>query len=477
MKKSSAKKASPPTKAEFALAISAWEGQFLEFKESFSDSLARELVAFANAEGGRVYVGVSDDKSVKGAAISNRMLSQVQQIARQCDPPVAVQLVPFKYEGRDLLMIEVSEGTQKPYGCSDGYFLRTGPSSQKMNRDELLRFVRSAGQAFFDKTPCPRFRYPADFNVPAFQRFLYAAKISPAGLKREDLLVNIGAAEHKGKSLVFNNAGVIFFAKQPRLFHLQSRITCLLFEGTSRVDILDRKDFDLGVADNVEGAMTFLKRNLPLRYEIKTLKRKEILAVPEDALRESVLNAVIHRDYFSGGVVMVEIHRNKVEIVSPGGLMPGLSLATLGGRSLPRNLLISELFFRMDEGEKAGTGISRIRGAVAKAGLEPPVFKSDAFFSVAFPLPATPGHVPSGVGEIVGTQAGIQKSTQKSDQKILTLIRGKTDITIAELAENLRISAGAVKKHLRKLKTQGLLRRVGPDKGGHWESLTPDSHS
>ncbi|MGH8067385.1 MAG: AlbA family DNA-binding domain-containing protein [Candidatus Entotheonellia bacterium] len=131
-----------PTAAEFAVALSAWEGQFVEFKESVAGSLARELVAFANAAGGRIYIGVADNKKVRGIAVNNRLLSQTQDIARNCDPPVTVNLVPFRFKGHDILMIEVPEGKQKPYGCAAGYFLRTGPSSQKLNRSELIEFVR-----------------------------------------------------------------------------------------------------------------------------------------------------------------------------------------------------------------------------------------------------------------------------------------------------------------------------------------------
>ncbi|MBI5624341.1 MAG: putative DNA binding domain-containing protein [Elusimicrobia bacterium] len=396
----------PPTRAEFAMALSAWEGQFLEFKEALSDSLARELTAFANAEGGRIYLGVADDKSVKGCQITNKLLSRIQDMARHCDPAIEIGLAPFDYQGRTILMVEVLEGARKPYGCSEGYFLRTGPNSQKMSQDELLRFVRNQGPSFFDETPCRDFKYPSNFSVQAFKNFLRASKITAGSISREDLLVNLGIAKRGRRNLVFTNAGVLFFAKRPQLFHLQSRVTCILFQGTARTTILDRKDFSGVLADNVEAAMTFLHQHLPLRYEITSLKRKEILAVPEAALREALLNAVIHRDYFSSGVVMVEIHRDKVEIVNPGGLVPGLSLETLGGRSLPRNPLIAELFLRSDEVEKAGTGIGRIREAVSAAGLEPPSFKTDSFFSVSFPLPETPGNVPARLGPAEGTQSG-----------------------------------------------------------------------
>jgi ATP-dependent DNA helicase RecG len=451
-----------PGKAEFALILRSGEGQFVEFKESASDSLAKAFSAFANAEGGRVYVGVADNGEIRGLQIANRLLSQIRDTARHCDPPIGVELVPFKFENHDLLMIEVFESGQKPHGCSEGYFLRTGPNSQKMNRDELARFLRAQSPSFFDETPCPRFRYPADFSVAAFNRFLDAAKINPSGLKREDLLVNIGVAERQGKSLVFNNAGVIFFAKRPTLFHIQSKITCLLFMGTQRIEILDRKDLDGGVIANVEDAMAFLKRHLPLRYEIKTLKRKEILAVPEDALREAVLNAVIHRDYFSSGVVMVEIHRNKVEIVSPGGLVPGLTIETLGGRSLPRNPRIAELFLRADEVEKAGTGIGRIRSAVAQAGLEPPVFSSDAFFSISFPLPATPGNVPAEHSPSEGTKSGLsrdQVNLSPLGQKIAGLLRGNGQLSAPRLQELMgkKITLRSLQRELVRLAKAGIV--------------------
>jgi ATP-dependent DNA helicase RecG len=205
----------PPTAAEFALALSAGEGQFVEFKESVSDSLARELVAFANSGGGRIYVGVADDKKVKGIPISNRLLSHVQDLARNCEPPVNIQLAPFKYQGHDLLMIEVIDGDQKPHGCSAGYFLRTGPTSQKMNRRELVGLLRGVGELRFDEMLCGDFRYPADFSASAFRAFLSAAKISTSNISREDLLVNLKLARRLGKKLILNNAAILIFCQTP----------------------------------------------------------------------------------------------------------------------------------------------------------------------------------------------------------------------------------------------------------------------
>ncbi len=419
---------------EFRLALAAGEGQYVEFKEQVSDGLAREMVAFANAGGGSIYVGVADNRQIKGLKITNRLLSQVQDIARKCEPPINVTLVPFKYRGVDLLRILVDEGGEKPYGCSAGYFLRTGPSSQKMNRGELVRFLRGVGEVRFDEMPCEGFRYPADFSAAAFRSFLGAANITSKGLAREDLLINLGLAERRGRSLILNNAGSLFFARQPRRFHLQSRITCLLFQGTQKTHILDRRDFDGRLPENVDEAMKFLRQHLPVRYEITSLHRREIPALPEAALREAVLNAVIHRDYFErGGVVMVELYQDRLQIINPGGLPPGLRLEDLGRFSLPRNPLLADLFLRLGYVERAGSGIARIRAAIAEAGLPKPEFESNFFFTVRFPLlsdsPQNDAAKEVKSGAKSGTKSGAKSGPATQQASVLQFCRTPQPLT------------------------------------------------
>jgi len=141
--------------------------------------------------------------------------------------------------------------------------------------------------------------------------------------------------------------------------------------------------------------MTLLQRHIPVRYEIVGMNRNEIPAIPEAATREALLNAVIHRDYFErGGVVMVEMFQDRLQITNPGGLLPGFRIEDLGRFSLPCNPLIADLFLKMGYVERAGSGIERIREAISKAGLDAPVFESNLFFTVTFPLPDTPGQVP-----------------------------------------------------------------------------------
>jgi ATP-dependent DNA helicase RecG len=133
------------TSDELVLVLSEGEGYRIEFKERMTD-LDREMVAFANASGGSIYLGVSDDRTIKGFSVDNRIRSQIQDIANNCDPPVQIVMERFQ----DIFVIEVREGGDKPYRCASGFYNRTGPNAQKMNRDEIVEFVKAEGKVRFD---------------------------------------------------------------------------------------------------------------------------------------------------------------------------------------------------------------------------------------------------------------------------------------------------------------------------------------
>lgn len=307
----------------------------------------------------------------------------------------------------DILVVNVPEEDRKPYACGDGYYLRVGPTSQKLKRDELLEFIHKIRPYCFDEQPCPEFVYPRDFDKKAFASFMHKAKVSYSNISAVDILKNLGViADVRGKKIIFNNAGVFFFAKEPCRFIRQAELTCVLFQGTLKADVLDRKDMQGSLPDNVEQAMIFLKRHLSLRYEIKSLQRKEILELPEEALREALLNAVAHRDYsIRGAQVMVEMFRDRVEIVDPGGLPPGIKLSDLGKRCVHRNPRLVDLFHRMGEIEKIGSGIGRMRIAAKKANVSPPRFDIFGFFAITFKRPGEkiPDKYRTSIGQTSGS--------------------------------------------------------------------------
>jgi ATP-dependent DNA helicase RecG len=356
------------------------EGVMLEYKESLSSSFARELVAFANTAGGKILLGVRDDGSVKGIADTNESRARIQNIARNCDPPVKI----VQQHIGDVTVITVRESDVKPVQCSEGFFWRLGSVSQKLSREEIRELFQQVGAIRFDLSICPLFRYPDDFDADKFNYWLQKSTISRTG-SVEDILVNIEAAERSGGKLLFRNAGVIFFAREPRRFFNQAYVTCLLFKGTSKVHVLDRKDFDGGIVTDIEDSLRFIERNTRTAYKIEKLQREEITEYPMPALREAITNSVMHRDWFiEGANVFVEIFEDRIEISSPGGLPKGMLIEDLGTKSVRRNPLIADLLHRISFIEKAGTGIRRMRDGARDQGYPEPNFSADGFFSAVF---------------------------------------------------------------------------------------------
>ena len=356
------------------------EGTTLEFKETLSAGFARELVALANTIGGRILLGMTDDGTVKGIEDTNALRARIQDIARNCDPAVKVLVEPVD----GVLAVHVRESDAKPVQCRDGFFWRQGAVTQKMSRDEIRDFFRTEGVIRFDLLPCPRFRYPEDFDREKFDAWLGQSGIS-GGAPVEDVLVNLEVAERDGNRLLFRNAGVLFFARNVRHFFPEAYITCLLGRGADKVHILDRKDFDGGVVADIEDAMRFIERNTRTAYRIEGLRRQNIPEYPMEAVREAITNAVMHRDwFFDGANVFVELYADRIEVISPGSLPKGLTLADLGRKSIRRNPLIADLLHRIDFIEKAGTGIRRIRDGAREQDCPEPEFEADRFVTVTF---------------------------------------------------------------------------------------------
>lgn len=319
-------------KKELEFILQEGEGLKIEFKESISN-IDKEMVAFANTTGGRIFLGISDDNKVKGIRIDNKLKSQIHDIANNCDPAVKITLKDID----NVLMINVEEGKDKPHKCSSGFYLRQGPNSQKLSRDEILAFAISQGKVRFDEQICDGF----DFDENKFDKFVENIGVAKT-ISKKNILINLGLAKPSDNTYIMNNAALLFFGKNISLKIRQNFITCVLYKGTNKTNIIDRKDFSSDLLTNYNDAFNFLKQSLKLRYVIDDAgPRKEIPEIPYEALREALLNAIIHRDYFEDRTgIFVEIYDDRVEITNPGGLVPGLTKDNFGKISLPRNPLI-----------------------------------------------------------------------------------------------------------------------------------------
>ncbi len=371
---------------QFEGILRSGEGAMIEFKKSVSSALGREVSAFANTAGGRIFVGIDDKNDIKGCQLTNQVKSRIQDIANNCDPRVPVKIKSFKYRNQEVIVITVPESADKPIQCSEGFFLREGANSQKMTRNEIFYWAQKTRKMRYENQLREDFKYPKDFNDTVFMELARKMNITITG-EREDLLQNLGLGEN-GKQFNLNNAGVMFFGKKRDYYIRQVYVTCVLFKGTNKIKIIDRKDFREGLLQDYENAYKFLQQHLRLEYVIEGGgPRKEIPEVPYEALKEALLNAIIHRDYFEiGARVMVEIFDDRVEISNPGELL--IDKKKLGKKSVSvaRNPILFDVFHRLQLIEKVGTGIQRILD-VTKARNIKVEFDIDNFFTITFSRP------------------------------------------------------------------------------------------
>jgi len=193
---------------------------------------------------------------------------------------------------------------------------------------------------------------------------------------------------------------------------------------------------------------------LNTNYIIKR-ERIERLELPEEALREAIINAVVHRDYFSTGHIQIDIFLDRVEISNPGGLIKGLTKKDFGKVSLPRNPLIMDLMLRVNKVEKIGSGIRRIKDSMKAYGLDVK-FESTGFFRVILKRPSI---------------QTVEKTVEKNVEKIIFLINENPRITQEELSQKTGLTRRGIEWNIQQLKKKGILKRNGPDKGGHWEII------
>jgi ATP-dependent DNA helicase RecG len=437
-------------KDELLRLIALGEGQTLEFKKSLSDDLGREIVSFANSLGGTILIGVDDTGLIEGVSGQNRLKGQIQSHARNCEPPVIVSVEAIE----NVLVVQVPQSKDRPHSTHGRFFLREGATAQQMSRNQIREFFFKEGLLYFDSMINGGFDIRRDLKSSQYRKFAKSAGVPPK-LGMKDALTNLRLLTPSGMT----NAGALVLGRQGSRYLISSTVMCALFQGTTKTKILDQKLFDEDIGSNFRNAILYLQAHLNTEYVITSVRTNR-LELPEEALREAVINAIAHRDYRNAANIQIFIFYDRIEIHNPGGLVGGLKLSELGKRSAPRNPLLFGILYRMDLVEHVGSGLKRIRESMHAYGLPAPLIEADEhWFTITFKRKV----------EEKSSRKGSEKGSEKSSEKILGLIRDNKNITIAELSSVLNVSTRAVEKHLARLQENGLLRRIGPDKGGYWE--------
>jgi ATP-dependent DNA helicase RecG len=438
------------TQHDLEAIIKGGENDKVEFKRNISSDISKELTAFANSSGGRVFVGVEDDGVLHGIPITNEIRSRIQSIARDCDPAVSVELENFN----DVMIIHIPEGKNKPYRCNTGFYIRNGASSIKLSTQEIIEFIKSENRVRFEELHTPSFNYPLHLDEAAVSRYVDLSHISGV-IRTNELLTNLGVIYDDSTDPILNNAGVLFFTKEPAKLMPHATVTCVLFKGNGKVHIIDKKTFEFDLITNINEAISFLERHLNISYQIVGLRRTEILEIPVVALREAIVNAVTHRDYFEKGAnVSIEIFDNRIVISNPGGLPKGLKPENFGTHSLTRNPLIAALLHRCHYIEKVGTGIHRMRESMKEANLPDPIFEFSSFFAVTLHR-----------NETIKIRPEQELNTSSARRKRLIAIARKlredNALDLGSLALQLNTTDRTLRRDMKELEKYGLVKSSG----------------
>ena len=221
-----------------------------EFKQKLDAGLDREITAFANSSGGKIYIGITDEGKVKGINITNQLKSRIEDIAKNCDPKISISIQVLK-EDR-ILIVEVPESENKPHRCSSGFYIRSGASSQKLTRDEILNFAEKEDMINFDKQTCKDFSFKRDFDKEKLFNFMDRTGIKYSRKNHIQLLENLKVAKRKGSKTTLNNAGILFFSKDLSQSFFHTAIACGLFKGTEKVHVLNSARFNKDLVENNE---------------------------------------------------------------------------------------------------------------------------------------------------------------------------------------------------------------------------------
>lgn len=444
-------------KERLKLLLLEGEGLTVEFKERLAN-LDREVVAFANAGGGSIFLGIDDEGHVKGIEMTNRLQSQIHDISRNCDPSIKIEIIAYAQD--HVIEVKIEEGDDKPYRCKDGFFLRVGPSSQKLRRDEIITLINDSGKITFDYTVNKQFNYPSDFSEETLRNYLKECGIK-TDASAKDVLLSLNVAVEKNNLLIFNNAGVLFFAKNPQKFFPESYITCVTYKTYDRYSIFDKKDCLGSPTKQISEALAYLIRHTSAEAIIDPIKtgllgqRIDVYDYPIEALREAVINAVVHRDYlYDASHIYIHMYPDRIEIQNPGGLYKGLTMENIGNRSARRNKLIADLLHRSGHIEAVGTGLDRMSRALEENNN--PAFEiiPTNFFDIKF-------------YKRIKTDSVLNKLSLRQ-VKIYTLIKEKENITKRDGAIFIGVSEATALRELNVLIKHDLIQRKGTGRSAYY---------
>lgn len=378
------------------------ESSYVEFKEKFTDNLeiAKEIVAFLNLRGGKIFIGVSDDGKIVG--VDEKEIKNIEErIMNICRSVVQPEIIPVyekvKINGKFISILEVN-GIDKPYYVFKNnrktYYIRVGTTVREATRDELRRLFQASGLVHYDESPV----YDSSSEDIAMDEVTeYFEKFRGIGFKnlpeeeKINILINTKILTQYEDRITCTISGILLFGKEPAKFLTQNGIIFAHFKGTEiSEELIDRKEINKTIVENIKETCKIIRLNIMHSSKIKGIERIEKEILPERVIREAIANSCIHRDYtIYGARIRTFMFDDRLEIRSPGAPPNTVTIENMkAGVSVYRNPIIAKFIndYRLTEG--MGRGIPMIMREMKKiAGREPKIeiIGEETILTIYFP--------------------------------------------------------------------------------------------
>ena len=432
------------------------ESETTELKEIVMDDIKKEIIAFANCSGGKLYVGVRDDGTVVGVDDADSVSLQISNMARDTIKPDVTMFLHYETiieNGKKIIAVDIQRGTDRPYYLAkkgmrpEGVYVRQGYSSVPATDAAIRRMIK--------ETDGDRFEAMRSLN----QSLTFKETQKEFDLRK----IEFGQQQMRTMKMIdqdglYSNLALLL---SDQCVHT---IKVAVFQGTDQTIFKNRREFNGSLMQQMNEAYDFIDFRNQTRATIEKLYRRDVRDYPEIAVREALLNLLVHRDYAFSSSALISIYADRIEFVSIGGLMPGIELEdVMAGISVCRNQNLANVFYRLHLIEAYGTGIGKIMKAYDGMKEKPVIETTKNTFKIILPnvnakyetenktISKSVMHQPS--------QPAAEPNTE--EKKILEYAKTHGSITKNDAAALLKVSFSTASRVIRKMVKENLLKQHG----------------
>lgn len=435
------------------------ETEIVELKSIVMDDIKKEIIAFANCDGGTVYVGVADDGKVLGVENADECALQISNMVRDAVKPDVTMFIHYETlecDGKAVVAINIQRGTNRPYYLAkkglrpEGVYVRQGYSSVPATDTAIRQMIKETDGDSFE-------------NMRSINQALTFEATKKEFEKRN---VVFGQPQMQTLKIVsadgiYTNLGLLLSEQCPHT------IKAAVFEGINQNVFKDRREFSGSLMQQLNEVYDYVDFHNQTHAKFRKLLRIDTRDYPEVAVREALLNTLVHRDYSFRASTLISIYDDRIEFVSIGGLLPGLELDDLMmGVSVCRNPHLANVFYRLQLIEAYGTGMKKIMGAYANALVQPKIKTTNNAFKIILP---NVNFTPKAAEVHKDFEKAADLALDSNEEKVLQFLREHLMITRKETQTLLEVSQSTAGRILKAMVDSGRIKQIGGSRTTRYE--------